>query len=57
MSEYINEDILNDEEFKQMQAIAKEVRGWPEWKRVLSGFDNYSQMQMETENNTENQPE
>lgn len=57
MSEYISEDILNDEEFKHMLSIAKEVREWPEWKRNLSGVDNYSQNQMETENNTEDQPE
>jgi hypothetical protein len=57
MSEYINEDILNNEGFKKMQAIANEVRKWPEWKQNLSGIDNYSQNQMETENNTEDQPE
>ncbi len=56
MSEYINEDILNNEEFKKMQAIANEVRNWPEWKQNLSGIDNYSQIQMETQNNTEDQP-
>lgn len=57
MSEYINEDILNNEGFKKMQAIAEEVRKWPEWKLNLSGIDNYSQNQMETETNTEDQPE
>jgi hypothetical protein len=57
MSEYINEDILNNEGFKKMQAIAEKVSKWPEWKQNLSGIDSYSQNQMETENNTEDQPE
>jgi hypothetical protein len=57
MSEHINEDILNNEGFKKMQAIAEEVRKWPEWKQNLSGFDNYYQAQKETENNTDDQPE
>lgn len=56
MSEYINEDILNNEGFKKMQAIAEKVSKWPEWKQNLSGIDNYSQNQMETETNTEDQP-
>jgi hypothetical protein len=57
MPEYINEDIFENEEFKHMQAISKEVREWPEWKRNLSAFDNYSQIEIETENNAEEQPE
>jgi hypothetical protein len=57
MSEYINEDIFENKEFKKMQAIAEEVRKWPEWKQVPGGFDNYYQIQMETENNKDDQPE
>ena len=52
MSEYINEDIFENEEFKRMQAIAEEVRAWPEWKRMSSAYDNYSQSQMRTKNST-----
>lgn len=55
MSEHINEDILNNEGFKKMQAIAEKVRKWPEWKQNLSGIDNYSQNQRETEISTEDQ--
>lgn len=56
MSEYINEDIFKDEEFKRMQSIADEVSKWPEWKRNLCGIDNYSQTKMETQNKTEDKP-
>ena len=55
MSEHINEDILNNEGFKKMQAIAEKVRKWPEWKQNLSGIDNYSQNQRETEISPEDQ--
>ncbi len=54
MSEYINKEIFENKEFKHMQDIANEVRGWPEWKRNLSGVDNYHQSRMETQNNPEN---
>lgn len=56
MSEYINEEIFENEEFKHMQSIANEVREWPEWKRNLSGVDNYYQSRMDTQNNPKNQP-
>lgn len=56
MSEYINEDIFEDEEFKYMQAVADEVSKWPEWKRNICAIDSYYKTMMEAKNNKEDNP-